>query len=138
MFRFAAVFAIAGSLFFIADVQHVKAQYVTTYYAPAPTVGVVPVRRGLFGLRTEYVPVVTGSVPVPVTTMYAPAPVTTMYAPAPVTTMYAPAPVTTMYAPAPVTTYYAPARVVPLAPVTTYYAPAPVTTYYRPSIYVGR
>ncbi len=139
MFRLAAIAALAGSLFFMADVQQASAQYVTSYYAPAPAVGVIPVRRGLFGLRTGYVPVVAGTVPVPVTTMYAPAPVTTMYAPAPVTTMYAPAPVTAMYAPAPVmapplTTFYAP------APVTTFYAPAPMTmrTYYQPSIYVGR
>ncbi len=130
MFRLAAIAALAGSLFFMADVQQASAQYVTSYYAPAPAVGVIPVRRGLFGLRTGYVPVVAGTVPVPVTTMYAPAPVTTMYAPTPVTTMYAPAPV---MAP-PITTFYAP------APVTTFYAPAPMTmrTYYQPSIYVGR
>ncbi|MDG1810058.1 MAG: hypothetical protein P8J91_11875 [Pirellulaceae bacterium] len=130
MFRLAAIAALAGSLFFMADVQQASAQYVTSYYAPAPAVGVIPVRRGLFGLRTGYVPVVAGTVPVPVTTMYAPAPVTTMYAPMPVTTMYAPAPV---MAP-PITTFYAP------APVTTFYAPAPMTmrTYYQPSIYVGR
>lgn len=130
MFRLAAIAALAGSLFFMADVQQASAQYVTSYYAPAPAVGVIPVRRGLFGLRTGYVPVVAGTVPVPVTTMYAPAPVTAMYAPMPVTTMYAPAPV---MAP-PITTFYAP------APVTTFYAPAPMTmrTYYQPSIYVGR
>ena len=125
MFRLAAILALAGSIFIFADVQQTEAQVVTTYYAPAPAVGVVPVRRGLLGLRTGYVPVVTGTVAVPVTTMYAPAP-------ALVTTMYAPAPVTTMYAPAPVTTYYAP------APVTTYYPPARVTTWYAPTIYVGR
>lgn len=126
MFRLVAIAALAGSLFFFADVQPASAQYVTTYYAPAPAVGVVPVRRGLFGLRTGYVPVVTGTVPVPVTTMYAPAPVTTMYAPTPVMA-------------APVTTYYAPAPVV-AAPVTAYYAPAPVSVraYYTPTIYVGR
>ena len=130
MFRLAAIAALAGSLFFMADVQQASAQYVTSYYAPAPAVGVIPVRRGLFGLRTGYVPVVAGTVPVPVTTMYAPAPVTAMYAPMPVTTMYAPAPV---MAP-PITTFSAP------APVTTFYAPAPMTmrTYYQPSIYVGR
>ena len=135
MFRLVAIAALAGSLFFFADAQQASAQYVTTYYTPAPAVGVIPVRRGLFGLRTGYVPVVTGTVPVPVTTMYAPAPVTTMYAPAPVTTMYAPAPVMA----APVTTYYAPAPIM-AAPVTTYYAPAPVSVraYYTPTIYVGR
>ena len=112
MFRLAAIAALAGSLFFMADVQQASAQYVTSYYAPAPAVGVIPVRRGLFGLRTGYVPVVAGTVPVPVTTMYAPAPV---MAP-PITTFYAPAPVTTFYAPAPMT----------------------MRTYYQPSIYVGR
>jgi len=126
MFRLVAIAALAGSLFFFADAQQASAQYVTTYYTPAPAVGVIPVRRGLFGLRTGYVPVVTGTVPVPVTTMYAPAPVTTMYAPAPVMA-------------APVTTYYAPAPIM-AAPVTTYYAPAPVSVraYYTPTIYVGR
>ena len=133
MLRLAAIVAIAGSIFFMADVPTTQAQVVTTYYAPAPTVGVVPVRRGLFGLRTDYVPVVTGTVPVPVTTTFAPAPVTTFYAPAPVvtapvTTYFAPAPV--VAAPVPVRTFYAPVVPAP-APVTTYFAPAP-------TIYVGR
>jgi hypothetical protein len=127
MSRIAAIVALTGSLFFMADVQDAQAQYVTTWYTPAPTVGVVPVRRGLFGLRTDYVPVVTGSVPVPVTSVVTPAPGT-------VTTMYAPA---TVYSP-PVTNYYMP--MVPVTPVTTYYAPppVPVTTYYTPPILIGR
>ncbi len=133
MFKFAAMFAVATALFFTADVRESAAQVVTTYYAPAPVVGVVPVRRGVFGWRTGYAPVVAGTVPVPVTSYYAPAPVpvTSYYAPAPVpvTSYYAPAPVpvTSFYAPAPmVRTFYAPAPV----PVTTFYAP--------PRIYVGR
>ena len=39
MLRLAAIFAITGTLFFIADVQRTQAQVVTTYYATAPTVG---------------------------------------------------------------------------------------------------
>ena len=124
MIKFAATLAVAGMMFVVAEIPQAEAQVVTTYYAPAPAVGVVPVRRGLFGLRRDYVPVVVGTAPVPVTTYYAPPPVTTTY-----------------YAPAPVTTYYAPAPVATVAPVTTYYAPAPVpvTTYYAPPpIYIGR
>ncbi len=130
MLKFAATIAVAGMIFFVADMPQAQAQVVTTYYAPAPSVGVVPVRRGLFGLRTGYAPVVINPAPIPVTTMYAPAPVTTYYAPA--------APVTSYYAPAPVTTYYAPAA--PVTPYTTYYAPAPlpVTTYYAPPVIYRR
>lgn len=129
MLKFAATVAVAGMIFFVADVPQAQAQVVTTYYAPAPSIGVVPVRRGLFGLRTGYAPVVINPAPIPVTTMYAPAPVTTYYAPAPVTSYYAPAPVTTYYAPA-----------APVTPYTTYYAPAPlpVTTYYAPPVYIRR
>ncbi len=126
MIKFAAVAAIVGISFFANTDSHLQAQMtVTTYYAPAPTVGYVPVRRGLLGLRTGYIPV-AGSVSVPVTTYYAPPPV--------VTTYYAPLPLTTT----PVTTFYAP--VSPVTPVTTYYAPPPqpVTTYYSPGIIISR
>ena len=112
MIRIAVIAAIVFAAFAVQDVRKCEAQWIrTTYYAPAPSVGYVPVQRGLFGLRTGYVPVVTGTVPVPVTTYYAPAPVTTFYAPTPMTnTVFAPAvPVTAAYAPvAPVTTYYTP------------------------------
>lgn len=94
---------------------------VTSYYPSQPVVRYMRVRRGLFGLRRGYVPVVSYPPQRAVTSYYAPAaPVTTYYAPAqPITTYYAPA------APATTTTYYAPAP-----PVTTYYAPAaPITTY---------
>ena len=110
---------------------------VTSYYPSPPVVRYMRVRRGLFGLRRAYIPVVSYVLQRAVTSYYAPAtPITTYYAP-PVTTYYAPAePVTTYYAPAvttydapaePITTYYAPAT-----PTTTYYAP-PVTTYYAPA-----
>ncbi len=72
MIRFAATIAIAGIIFVVADLPQAQAQIVTTYYAPAPAIGVVPVRRGLFGLRRGYVPVVVGSAPAPVTSYYAP------------------------------------------------------------------
>ena len=132
MLRAIALLAVAGTFFFIQDVQRADAQVVTTYYAPATAVGVVPVRRGVLGLRRGYVPVV-GTVAVPVTTHYAP-PVTTYYPPAPVTTTYyapAPVPVTTYYPPARVTTYYAP-------PVPAYYVAPPVRTYYAPPVIIGR
>ncbi len=122
MLKFATVVALFGMIFFVADSTPSQAQVVTTYYAPAPSVGVVPVRKGLFGLRRGYVPVVVSAVPVAVTNRYAPAPVTSFYAPAPVTTFYSPASVRTAYAP---------------APVTSYYAPAPVTTYYAPTVIIG-
>lgn len=115
---------------------------VTTYYPAQPVVGYMPVRRGLFGLRRGYVPVVSYAAPSAVTSYYVPsAPVVTNYAPvAPTTTYYVPsAPTTTYYVPsAPTTTYY-----VPSAPVTTYYAPAapvvsaPVTTYYPGTVVIG-
>lgn len=131
MLRIVATLSVAGMIFFCFEVQQTQAQVVTTYYAPAPSIGVVPVRRGLFGLRHGYVPVVTGTVAVPVTTAYAPAPVMAFYAPTPVTRYYAPAPV-------PVTAFYAPAP--PVVPVKTYYAPRPlpVSTYYMPGVIIGR
>ncbi|RCS52684.1 hypothetical protein DTL42_07540 [Bremerella cremea] len=114
-----------------------QAQVVTTV-APPIAVGYVPVRTGLFGLRTTMKPVlVPGAVttyvenPV-VTTNYLPT--TTYYQPE-VTTYYQPEETTTYYAPPVVnTTYYEPlnAQPAPLAPVTTsYYQPAPANTYYR-------
>ncbi len=67
MFKYVAILAVASMVFFAGDVQQAHGQYVTTYYAPAPAVPVVPVRHGLFGLRTSLVPVA------PVTTVYSPA-----------------------------------------------------------------
>jgi hypothetical protein len=93
---------------------------VTAYYPAAPVVTYLPERRGLFGQRLVYRPVVSYAAPAVAVPAVA-APVTTYYAPAaPVTTYYAPAP--------PVTTYYAP------PPVTTYYAPSPPVTVYRPVV----
>ena len=103
MLKFAAAVAVAGMLFMVAAPTRSQAQVVTTYHAPAPSVGVVPVRRGLLGLRRGYIPVVVGSVPVAVTTSYAPARVTSYYA-GPGDGYYAPARVTSYYVPAPVTT----------------------------------
>lgn len=95
------------------DAPTAEAQVVTSYYAPAPAVSYVPVRRGLFGWRVGYRPVVTYPAPV-----VAAAPV---YAP-PVTTYYrAPVVAPTFVAP-PVTTYY---RAPVIVPRRVYYAPAP-------------
>ncbi|WP_146119062.1 hypothetical protein [Blastopirellula marina] len=136
--------AVALAPLFAAD--SVEAQYVTTAVAPPTAVGYVPVRTGLFGLRTTMKPVlVPGAVttyvnsPV-VTTNYLPT--TTYYTPEVQTTYYAPEVTTSYYAPEATTTYYAPAAAP--APVTTsYYTPAPTaapvvnaappvnTTYYR-------
>jgi hypothetical protein len=102
-----------ASLFAIA--QPAQAQVaVTAYYPAAPVVTYLPERRGLFGQRLVYRPVVTHAAPVAV-------------APAPVTTYYAPAVRACYYAPAPVTTYYAPA--VPVAPVTVYRPVIPAVVY---------
>ena len=74
---------------------------VTTLRPAVPSVvGYVPVRRGLFGRRIVYRPVVAPVVAAPVAVAQrpvVPAPVTTYYAPAPVTTYYAPAPSITVY-----------------------------------------
>ena len=133
--RTATVFLVAFGLTLVVNDRKASAQVpvgVTIYYPAVPTVTYVPERRGLFGRRIVYRPVVTYS-----------APVTTYYAPqlsAPVTTYYAPqlsAPVTTYYAPqlsAPVTTFYVPAQTVIESPVTTFYAPSTITTYYPPVI----
>lgn len=53
----------------VATSEQAAAQYpVVTAYGPAtPAVGYVPVRRGLFGLRTAYQPVVSYPAVVPVT-----------------------------------------------------------------------
>jgi hypothetical protein len=117
MFKFAALVTLTGTLFFAADIQQTRAQVAVAWYAPAPAVGVVPVRYGLLGLRRGYAPVVVGTAPVPLSAYYAPAPVTSYYAPAPVTTLYAPA--------TPVSAWYAP-------------TPLPVTTWYAPPVYMGR
>lgn len=100
---------------FLAVAQPAQAQVsVATYYPAAPVVTYLPERRGLFGQRLVYRPVVTHAAPVVV-------------APAPVTTYYAPAVRATYYAPAPVRTYYAPA--VPVAPVTVYRPVVPAIIY---------
>lgn len=127
-------------LVFVVSADESKAQgpaVVTTYYPPQPVVSYIPERRGLFGWRVGYRPIVSYSAPA-VSAVAAPAPVTTYYAPAPtVTTRYAPA-APVVVAPAPVTTHYAPAApvVTAPAPVTTRYAPAapaPVTVRYAPA-----
>jgi len=116
-------------------VQTVEAQVYTTV-APPTAVGYIPVRRGLFGLRSGVQPVlVPGAAttvvnrPV-VTTNYAPtttyyAPTTSYYAPA--TTSAAPQVSTAYYAPPATTTYYAPTSQV--VPATSYAAPTTVNYY---------
>ncbi len=120
MLKITLTVAVTGLMFVFIGLPNASAQMVTTYYAPAPAVTLVPVRRGLFGQRLGYAPVVTGMVPVPVTTYYAPVaePVWSQG----VTSYYAPG--------GPVPYTMVPAQ--PAVPVTMYYAPAPfpVTTYY--------
>ncbi len=108
-----------------------NAQYPVAVQPVAPAVvGYTAERRGLFGRRVVYRPIVAPVAAAPVVTAARPvlaAPVTMNYAPevAPVTMNYAPAvapPVTVRYAP--VTVGTAPV----VAPVTTYRV-APVTTY---------
>lgn len=107
--------AIAAAPWFA--VSSAEAQVVVT----APTaVGYVPVRTGLFGLRTTMKPVLA-----PATTAYY-APAATPVVTTPVVSNYAPT--TTYYTPpatyyTPTTTYY--------TPTTTYYTPT--TSYYLPS-----
>jgi hypothetical protein len=132
MLKITLTLAVTGTMFVLTGLQDATAQVVTTYYAPAPAVSLVPVRRGLLGLRTGYAPVVTGIVPVPVTSYYAPVvepawsqSVTSYYAP-PAAVPYAVSPVQTV---TPVTLYYAPAPV----PVTTYYGYG-----YAPPVYYRR
>ena len=99
-------------------VSSAEAQVVVT----APTaVGYVPVRTGLFGLRTTMKPVVA-----PATTAYYAPAVTAPVVTAPVVTNYAPT--TTYYTPT--TTYYTPTTSY-YTPTTTYYTPT--TSYYLPS-----
>jgi hypothetical protein len=95
---------------------------VTAYYATpvAPVVTYLPERRGLFGQRLVYRPVVGYTAPAvaPVAApIVAPVAAPAVVPAAPVTTYYAPAPV-------PVTTFR------PVAPVVI--APAPVSVYYPP------
>ena len=123
-----AVGVVVSGALLACDTKESDAQVVVeSYYPPQPVVSYMRVRRGLFGLRRAYIPVVSYPPQRAVTSCYAPAPpVTTYYAPdEPITMYYAPA-TPAYYVPAtPVTTYYAPAT-----PVTTYYAPAtPITTY---------
>lgn len=95
-------------------VQTAEAQVYTTV-APPTAVGYIPVRRGLFGLRSELQPVV---VPGAATTVVNRPVVTTNYAPT--TTYYTPT-TTSLYTPT--TSYY--------APTTTYYTPEVTTAYYN-------
>ena len=123
-------------------VQTAQAQVYTTV-APPTAVGYIPVRRGLFGLRSELQPVVvpgaaTTVVNRPViTTNYAPT--TTYYTPTttsssyytPATSNYTPQ-VTSAYYTAPsTTTYYAPTSQVVPATVQS----APTTVNYFPKTY---
>ncbi len=90
-----------------ADAQYPVA--VTSYYAPAPSVAYLPVRRALFG-RVVVAPRVVAYPPVAVV-----------------------APPTTCCAPTPAVTYYAPAPAVVVPPVVTYRPRIlPVPTYWRP------
>ncbi len=130
MKRVAKVAAFA-SLFFMcavfADVERADAQVVTSYYAPAPVyapapaVGYVPVRRGLFGWRVGYRPVVAYPTVVAAPAYVAPpvfGPTTTYYR-APVVAPIVIAPrVRAYYRPIlPRRVYYAPARAVFYPPV---------------------
>ncbi|MCG8583530.1 MAG: hypothetical protein MI757_02330 [Pirellulales bacterium] len=115
--KFAAICSLLFVCAVFVDTKAAEAQVVTTYYAPAPAVSYVPVRRGIFGWRVGYRPVVTYPAPV----VAAP----TIVAP-PVTTYYrAPVVAPTVVAP-PVTTYY---RAPVVVPQRVYYAPAPVYVY---------
>jgi len=98
--------------------QAVQAQAYTTV-SPPTAVGYIPVRRGLFGLRSEMQPVV---VPGSSTTVVNRPVVTTNYTPT--TTYYTP---TTSYY-TPTTSYHTPE-----VTTTNYTAPA-TTTYYAPSM----
>ncbi|MHC2068932.1 hypothetical protein ACYFX5_15795 [Bremerella sp. T1] len=133
MFR-TLLFAGAVALAPLFAVSAVEAQTYTTV-SPPTAVGYIPVRRGLFGLRSELQPVVVPGAattvvnrPV-VTTNYAPT--TTYYAP-PTTTYYTPEVTTSYYAPPATTTYYAPTSNVVPATVTT---PVPTTVNYYPKTY---
>ncbi|PQO31131.1 hypothetical protein C5Y96_12315 [Blastopirellula marina] len=112
-------------------VKTVEAQVYTTV-APPTAVGYIPVRRGLFGLRSDLQPVV---VPGAATTVVNRPVVTTNYAPT--TTYYTPT--TSYYAPttssfAPTTSYYTPTTSYYTPEVTTaYYSPPATTTYYAPT-----
>lgn len=127
--------------------ETVEAQVYTTV-APPTAVGYIPVRRGLFGLRSElqpvFVPGATATVvnrPV-VTTNYAPTttyytPTTSYYAPttsyyAPTTSNYTPEVTSAYYVAPETTTYYAPASQV--VPATATYS-APTTVNYYPKTY---
>jgi hypothetical protein len=93
---------------------------VSGYYAPAPAVTYLPERRGLFGQRLVYRPVVTAAVPavaVPV-----PPPVAVRYAPPVAVPAFPVQPAGVLF---------------PVAPpvVVRYAAPPPVVTYYPPVIW---
>jgi len=119
------VAGLIASFMALAVQSDAKGQYAVAVQPVTPAVvGYAAERRGLFGRRVVFRPVV-GQVPIaPVVTVAQP--IFTAPIIAPVTVGYAPV-VTQYQAPVPVATYYrAP------APVATYYrAPAPVVTYYR-------
>ena len=121
-------------------VQHdASAQYPVAVQPVAPAVvGYTAERRGLFGRRVVYRPIVAPVAAAPVVTAARPvlaAPVTMNYPPAvapPVTVRYAPVTVGTAPVVAPVTTYR-------VAPVTTYRVAPIVAPFrsYRVPIVVG-
>ncbi len=79
MFRMGNHFALALLIvggFFVLPPRTAQAQFIVTPQV-APTIGVVPVRRGLFGLRTGFVPVVAQPV-VPVVAQPVVSPVAVM------------------------------------------------------------
>ena len=121
---FCAAVIVAGWM--LTTTTDVKAQYPVYSVPVAPVapavVGYAPERRGLFGQRVVYRPVVgavTAAVPVPVAPVTVARPVIVGRPALPVAV-----------APAPVTAYYAPAAPVGVpAPIA---VPAPVTTYRVP------
>ena len=122
MTRFAKLAALSSLVFVCAvfvDARESQAQVVTSYYAPAPAVSYMPVRRGLFGWRVGYRPVVGYPAPVYAAPTIVAPPVTTYYR-APTTVYRAPV----VVAP-PVRTYYR----APVLPRRVYYPPAPLYVY---------
>jgi hypothetical protein len=137
--RTVALFVVVCGLVLVASPPQASAQVpvvVSTFQPAVPTVSFFPERRGLFGRRIVYRPVVTYAPAAPVTTFYAPAPAVVQ---SPVTTFFAPAPAVVQ---SPVTTFFAPAPAVVQSPVTTFFAPAPtvvqspVTTFMAPPLFI--
>ncbi len=117
-----------------------SAQVVTTFVPAAPVVSFVPVRRGLFGLRTGFRPVVSFPAAVPMATFVSATPVT-VWSPIvgqPVTTWrpMSVAPTTTVvrrvFVGQPVTTWHPTTVASPVT--TTFFAPsAPVASWWTPA-----